>query len=150
MGGGERDLSPSAWLLAIVSAQKRGDRTGIKLDNRIELLVMRDAVLTHDRKAGFDRSPENVKEIWSPQETSSIMCQFVDARIISNKRSRSSTLRVSSAGRVMLGPLDGLEAKVRSRRKVGLGRVIGRAGMRICRDRVDLVIKKTKTWSCLL
>ena len=50
----------------------------------------------------------------------------------------------------MLGPLDGLEAKVRSRRLVGLGREIGRAGMRIRRDRVDLVIKKTKTRSCLL
>ena len=63
MGGGERDLSPSAWLLAIVSAQKRGDRTGIKLDKRIELVLIHDAVLAHDRKAGFDRSPENVKEI---------------------------------------------------------------------------------------
>lgn len=69
MGRGERDLSASALLLAIVSAQKRGDRTGIKLDHRIELFVIHDAVLTHDRKAGFDRSPDNVKEIWSPQKT---------------------------------------------------------------------------------
>lgn len=63
MGRGEPDLSRSAWLFAMVSAQKRGDRTGIKLNNRIELLVIHDAVLTHDRKAGFDRSPENVEEM---------------------------------------------------------------------------------------
>jgi len=63
VGGGERDLSPSAWLFAIVSAQRRGDLTGIKLDNRLELLILHGhhAVLTHDRKAGFDRSPEMLK-----------------------------------------------------------------------------------------
>ena len=44
----------------------------------------------------------------------------------------------------MLGPLDRLEAKVR--RRVGLRRV---AGMRIARDRVDLVIEKTKSCSRL-
>lgn len=145
MGGGERDLSTSAWLLAIVSAQKRGDRTGIKLENRIELLVIHDAVLTHDRKAGFDRSPKNVEEIWSPQKTSSSMCRFVDLRIISNKRSISSTLRVSSAGRVILGPSDGLEVTVR--RRADLGRIIGRVRLRIARDGMNLDIKKAK--SCL-
>lgn len=65
MGGRERDLSPSAWLFAIVSAQRRGDRAGIKLDSRLELLILHDrhAVLTYDRKAGFDRSPEILKKI---------------------------------------------------------------------------------------
>ena len=77
MGRGERDLSATALLLAIVSAQKRGDRTGIKLDNRIELLVIHDAVLTHDRKAGFDRSPENAKEIRRPQRTFSRMFRLL-------------------------------------------------------------------------
>jgi hypothetical protein len=39
LGGDERGFSPSACLLAIVSAQRSGERTGIKLGDCLELLV---------------------------------------------------------------------------------------------------------------